>query len=311
MMLVSKLLGVNGAVNLFLAMTMKTDKHGAAATRWLVASFGFGRLIAAVFSHHPAGVASALVSYLAEAAWLKQRAPGRPVPRIFWAAMAMAVKLAVDLVRQLRAWPRKFVCLPPTALATSKRVVFVRHGETAFNLSCVTKEGKKRLRPCGGINGDLSTDMKDYLDRGLTDAGKQQAREAGDAVRALVASRGAEVDLVIVSPCERTLETAHCMFPDHSEAGAVPVVAHEQVRERMFRCGTCCAPRHATQARLPARAPAHASCCLTRASACVCCRWVPYTQRLAVDDKVRRHPQVWHLPHAARAGRGFIGSTGH
>lgn len=71
----------------------------------------------------------------------------------------------------------------------------------------------------------MSTQQQDYVDSELTNKGKKQAHDAG----LLLKDRG--IQLVVVSPLERTLQTAEHMFP--SPPGG-KFYAFEGVREQII-----------------------------------------------------------------------------
>ena len=124
--------------------------------------------------------------------------------------------------------PGKLHCLPPgTAAADSKTLIFIRHGETDYNLACTGSSGNKGSKPVGGPDGTMSMDPFAYEDSCLTATGLRQAQSLG----AKLTEASPPVELVVASPLERTLQTAAGIFP-------VPpggkIVAHEKVREMMF-----------------------------------------------------------------------------
>jgi broad specificity phosphatase PhoE len=106
-----------------------------------------------------------------------------------------------------------------------QRVIFVRHGQTHYNLACTNAAGEEGLVPIGGPDGTMSIEHNDYFDGGLTEKGLVEAQHA-----ALTAKE--QVELVVVSPLERAICTALAMFPDPP---GEKLIAHEGVREVMYK----------------------------------------------------------------------------
>ena len=123
----------------------------------------------------------------------------------------------------------KLHCLPPGSSAPegSKTLIFIRHGETVFNVACTDSAGRKGSKCVGGPDGTMSKDPFAYEDSPLTPTGHQQAESLGAAMAQATPS----VELVVASPLERALQTAAGVFP--SPPGG-KIVAHEGVREMMF-----------------------------------------------------------------------------
>jgi broad specificity phosphatase PhoE len=123
----------------------------------------------------------------------------------------------------------KLHCLPPGSSAPgSKTLIFIRHGETVFNVACTDSAGRKGSKCVGGPDGTMSKDPFAYEDSPLTPTGQQQTESLGAAMAQATPS----VELVVASPLERTLQTAAGVFP--SPPGGGKIVAHEGVREMMF-----------------------------------------------------------------------------
>jgi broad specificity phosphatase PhoE len=110
-------------------------------------------------------------------------------------------------------------------LGSFKRVIFVRHGQTYYNLACTGPDGQEGLVPIGGPDGTMGLDHSEYFDGTLTEKGEQQAQQAALAL-------ADKVELVLVSPLERAIRTALLMFPDPPGG---KLVAHEGMREIMYK----------------------------------------------------------------------------
>lgn len=128
----------------------------------------------------------------------------------------------------------RLCCLPAAANAgwvttgdKLKTVIFIRHGESEYNLACTGPDGKVGISPVGGPDGSMSRSTFDFEDAPLTATGRDQALQLGPA---LVSSK---IELVVASPLERTLETASLIFPPGQIPGG-KIVAHEGVREMMM-----------------------------------------------------------------------------
>jgi broad specificity phosphatase PhoE len=116
----------------------------------------------------------------------------------------------------------------------AKLVIFLRHGEGLHNAD------KARV-------GDAAWEHEyqfrtDYIDAPLTQSGVDQAVDAGKMLHQELQDGGLALDLVVVSPLERTLDTyKHAWGQVQSSA---PVVAMEIVRETLGVCP--CDQRKAT-----------------------------------------------------------------
>ena len=86
------------------------------------------------------------------------------------------------------------------AMAAKKRVIFLRHGQTAHNIPPYTAV--------------LNTDNE------LTPAGEQQARAVNDQLKRLSAASLLSLDAVVVSPLSRSIQTGLIATADLS----VPLV---------------------------------------------------------------------------------------
>jgi len=125
--------------------------------------------------------------------------------------------------------PRLRCLAPDRKLAPGqKRIFFIRHGQSLYNLACIDREGVQHSGArgsVGGPEGTMSMRACDYIDSALTELGLAQAKELSP----MLATKA--VELVIASPLERALQTALGVFP---EPPGGMVVAREDVREVMF-----------------------------------------------------------------------------
>ena len=119
----------------------------------------------------------------------------------------MAPSEKVAALRALRVPGLPRFRLADAADASAKDVYFIRHGEAAHNVA---------PRPWG----------EELVDAPLTDVGRQQA--AGLVPQAA----GVTLDVVIVSPLVRAIETATIGLAAHLERG-VPFVVEELCREQL------------------------------------------------------------------------------
>ena len=119
----------------------------------------------------------------------------------------MAPSEKVAALRALRVPGLPRFRLADAADASAKDVYFIRHGEAAHNVA---------PRPWG----------EELVDAPLTDVGRQQA--AGLVPQAA----GVSLDVVIVSPLVRAIETATIGLAAHLERG-VPFVVEELCREQL------------------------------------------------------------------------------
>eukprot|EP01048_Picozoa_sp_COSAG05_P014273 COSAG05_NODE_1601_length_4438_cov_383.363909_1_plen_336_part_00 len=128
----------------------------------------------------------------------------------------------------------RLCCLPAAANAAwvttgdkLKTVIFIRHGESEYNLACTGPDGNIGMSPVGGPDGSMSRSTFDYEDAPLTAKGRDQALRLGPTLAS------SNIELVVASPLERTIETASLIFPPGQIPGG-KIVAYEGVREMMM-----------------------------------------------------------------------------
>lgn len=108
----------------------------------------------------------------------------------------------------------------------SKLIILLRHGEGIHNAD-KARVGEKAWE-------EEYQFLPKYLDAPLTQVGIHQAEEAGVALKQELHEHGLELDLVVVSPLDRTLDTYKTAF-QHTNLSA-PVVAMELSRETLGIC---------------------------------------------------------------------------
>ncbi len=91
----------------------------------------------------------------------------------------------------------------------TKKIYFVRHGETFWNVD---------NKICG------ATDI------GLTDRGHEQARETGELIKERLDSGEIHIDEIIASPLSRAFDTAKHI----ADMTGLPLRADERLREQNF-----------------------------------------------------------------------------
>ncbi|KAJ0410941.1 hypothetical protein ATCC90586_004294 [Pythium insidiosum] len=128
-----------------------------------------------------------------------------------------------------------------------KLVIFLRHGEAQHNAD------KARVGDEEWTN-HLQF-QADYTDAALTSKGIQQAKDAGQMLKEEIEQRGLQLDLVVVSPLDRTLNTYEHAFADIPVDA--PVISLEIARETLGVC-TCdrrlaMAPKRAAHPRVDFR----------------------------------------------------------
>ena len=79
--------------------------------------------------------------------------------------------------------------------------------------------------------GEQAHFFKDYIDTKLVSDGIEQAKKLGNKI----INDNLDIELILVSPLQRTLETCHYMFPNTD----IPIISLEEIRE--YPCGlhTC------------------------------------------------------------------------
>ena len=106
---------------------------------------------------------------------------------------------------------------------SNKTVFFLRHGQAAHNVNA------EPLRAAGCTFTEFLNQMKadDVFDAPLTEAGREQARCAGEDTVMVAKARG--VDLICASPLSRAIDTANAVFK--SAPMSTPRFVLEDLRE--------------------------------------------------------------------------------
>jgi len=99
----------------------------------------------------------------------------------------------------------------------TKQIIFIRHGVAEHN-----------IRPADGCSLDLTSPT--LFDPPLIYNGKQGALVAGEQIRHYLAAHKLGIELIVVSPLTRCIQTATLMFLP-STGPVVPMVCHELTRE--------------------------------------------------------------------------------
>lgn len=96
------------------------------------------------------------------------------------------------------------------SLQMTKKVCLIRHGEALHNINW-------------SIFGKDAYLNKDNLDAPLTDKGKLQATNLSN-----IWVNKCEIDIILVSPLTRTLQTANCIFADKHD---IHMIALDSIKE--------------------------------------------------------------------------------
>lgn len=117
-----------------------------------------------------------------------------------------------------------------------KRLFFIRHAEGFHNVA----ERETELDPKSSILLEEHSG-KQYWDARLTPKGEEQCAQLKASIRGDTVwgyTKPLNLDLVVVSPLTRTLQTAVMSLGDPTAPGAPPFVAHSLCRERIanFTC---------------------------------------------------------------------------
>jgi broad specificity phosphatase PhoE len=115
------------------------------------------------------------------------------------------------------------LALSTDAVAPSKIIRFLRHGQAAHNVNAERMKGEG----CTYDEFLLAMEKDDAFDAPLTPHGIKQARDTATLPGALNAAPG--IELVVSSPLSRAIDTADLVFPSLSES--VPRVCIEDIRE--------------------------------------------------------------------------------
>lgn len=112
-----------------------------------------------------------------------------------------------------------------------KRIYFIRHAEGYHNVG----ERESTLNPKVDILLEKHSGLK-YLDSKLTPKGEEQCLRLKEHIRGETVwqyNKPLSLDLVVVSPLTRTLQTAVLALGEPGSPGAPPFLASEMCRERI------------------------------------------------------------------------------
>ena len=92
------------------------------------------------------------------------------------------------------------------------KIIFIRHGETDYNID-INKKGSK-------IKFDIN-----YLDGHLNSNGEKQAEKSSDKFNNI------DIEAIYVSPLYRTLESAFILFKNHPKKSSLQLIVHPLLTE--------------------------------------------------------------------------------
>ena len=92
------------------------------------------------------------------------------------------------------------------------KIIFIRHGETDYNID-INKKGSK-------IKFDIN-----YLDGHLNSNGEKQAENSSDKFNNI------DIEAIYVSPLYRTLESAFILFKNHPKKDNIQLIVHPLLTE--------------------------------------------------------------------------------
>ena len=257
----SKFVALNGAIDIILGLNTllinpnaiiavnkslslpATSPYAKRSTAWLIFTIGLMRIIGYWYPTELASQVSAYWSYFVEATWmLSETLLHGTTANLTTSIVLYLLGFIVrgKMKRQIKAEKKLAAVMgssgsgstattKPRILPTKqvRRIIFVRHGESEYNLACTDAKGNQHMSPQGGPNGTMSKDHKDYLDSGLTSTGIKQAQSIQDHVMKL------NPELAVSSSMRRALQTATYAMKKVSDD--VPIVCSEHVREMMFK----------------------------------------------------------------------------
>lgn len=259
----SKLVGANGLLNLLVGVSSfvsaqrlhyfnetrlsPTNRKAAYTNRigsWLLVAIGMMRLPVHFFPSSSGALLNSCCSYFVEGTWilsefLKGTTANQYFP-IFLYSMAYATFIRYRSVSaRLALGKNPFFRTAGAGLRPSlvsrtsvKKVIFVRHGQSTYNLGCIDpRTGKSHWMLRGGPTGDMSMVEEDYIDAPLTKKGVDQALGLRDRLK-----RKFDINLVVCSPLDRAIATAINAIGETK----VPMVALDEVREMVFENAMCC-----------------------------------------------------------------------
>jgi len=92
------------------------------------------------------------------------------------------------------------------------KIIFIRHGETDYNIDIVKKGSK--------IKFDIN-----YLDGHLNSNGEKQAEKSSNIFNNI------DIEAIYVSPLYRTLESAYILFKNHPKKNNIQLIVHPLLTE--------------------------------------------------------------------------------
>ncbi|CAI2375535.1 unnamed protein product [Moneuplotes crassus] len=109
-------------------------------------------------------------------------------------------------------------------LQNSSNVILMRHGNTLFNLSYDQIFFEK------GYGNEILDLWHDdiFRDSPLSDFGIEQCKHTAQFAEQF------DIDMVLISPMRRTLQTAHYLLRNHPQKDEIKYVVHPGIRERVY-----------------------------------------------------------------------------
>jgi broad specificity phosphatase PhoE len=143
-----------------------------------------------------------------------------------------------------------------------KRIVLIRHGQTYMN-AFIGGGGISYGQPGFTDIFESMEDKNKYIDSPLSEIGRQQAKDLHDSFRRAKIDNNnnnknvsttvflQELDLVVVSPLTRALETFEISLYEHVKDNNIPIVAQPHAAERLYLISDVGKPTSALQLRFP------------------------------------------------------------